>query len=1186
MRINKLRLIRYGHFTDENLEFPNPASGSDFHLIYGPNEAGKSSARLALEDFLFDIPNRSTYGYKHGSSNMQIGAQIQSNGVEFEAVRRKGRANTLRDPETNEALTDGDRELLTLLHHTSRETFNRMFSLDHDRLHKGGQSMLDAEDDVGRALFAATAGLLDLQETLDVWKAEASQLWAPNRSKSRIYYQAKDRFDEASKRVAESSVLARDWENLHRALEDVDRQLSAVREEIDALEPRQRKLSRIRRLKAKVSRYYEVDRQISELGAVMELAQNSMETLNGLVSQSQIHAARINVIEQRIGQLKAERDTLTLDEKTLADKTDIEELNERRPQVEKSKLDLPKHEEDLREELTKFQYLSDRLGWSSLTPSEVAERIPTRESGRLSRKLISQKDTLDEKEKNCRDLLKSATRNREKLEEDLNDIGPVVDADLLNATIETTQREQIALSNLPRLRRQLKNQSHETKRIRETLNPAVSDTTDLESLSVPSREVILNMLDDVRSVEQEQAIQRGRLKDAERQVRAIEEQIDSFLKDEKLVTEEDLQSLRSERDELWKSLKADFLADSSTDRPSSAGLRNPIDRAREYEDKIGESDALADKRFENAKSEARHKEMIRTREQLERGLRDLRERASDIDDDFQRIQSRWKSLWEKVPFEVGDPATMLAWRETRDSLLSSMRTEAELRTEVEQLTELEKQSRQRLCQVLGEFSEETEQLEFDSLAEALAYSRDRAAKIQDTNSARKSITANLKAARNELNHRSEDWETIQQESQEWSSEWFNALSNINLPDSESTRQVAEKLELLDELRDVSARIDDLKKNRISPIQSEIQEFEDRVRSKVQDEYPDLDRGEPIDIIRQLKERLDSSLRTNTRKEELAKQLSDQEDQKEKVIEEQRDTSIKIDQMRALVGARDTEALRSCIRKSDELRSCRDEQSRLQEELRSDGDGLSLSELKTECDSVEDLDAARSEESRLESQLEKWRQAEKELLPRQTEAQMQLNEISGSDEAARAEFEKECALAEMKDAIEKYIPIRASALVLEWAIERFRKERQGPLLKRASEIFNALTLGSFAQIEVQVDGNKPALVAYRNNNDEVRLPGLSEGSLDQLYLAMRVAAIEEHVKGTNASIPFVADDLFTNFDDARATAGLKVLLELSRKCQILFFTHHRHLVDLALEFAPDQVTVTELMSATRAQAVST
>jgi uncharacterized protein YhaN len=41
----------------------------------------------------------------------------------------------------------------------------------------------------------------------------------------------------------------------------------------------------------------------------------------------------------------------------------------------------------------------------------------------------------------------------------------------------------------------------------------------------------------------------------------------------------------------------------------------------------------------------------------------------------------------------------------------------------------------------------------------------------------------------------------------------------------------------------------------------------------------------------------------------------------------------------------------------------------------------------------------------------------------------------------------------------------------------------------------------------------------------------------------------------------------NFDDLRATAALKALSELSRQTQVLFFTHHRHIVDLACAHLP-------------------
>jgi uncharacterized protein YhaN len=73
--------------------------------------------------------------------------------------------------------------------------------------------------------------------------------------------------------------------------------------------------------------------------------------------------------------------------------------------------------------------------------------------------------------------------------------------------------------------------------------------------------------------------------------------------------------------------------------------------------------------------------------------------------------------------------------------------------------------------------------------------------------------------------------------------------------------------------------------------------------------------------------------------------------------------------------------------------------------------------------------------------------------------------------------------------------------------------------------------------------------------------MSDGTVDQLYLALRLAAITEYVQNSSP-MPLIIDDLFINFDDDRAVAGFKALADLSNKTQVLFFTHHIHLVKLA------------------------
>ena len=136
-------------------------------------------------------------------------------------------------------------------------------------------------------------------------------------------------------------------------------------------------------------------------------------------------------------------------------------------------------------------------------------------------------------------------------------------------------------------------------------------------------------------------------------------------------------------------------------------------------------------------------------------------------------------------------------------------------------------------------------------------------------------------------------------------------------------------------------------------------------------------------------------------------------------------------------------------------------------------------------------------------------------------------------AYKAAADRQAALSEMTDVAEDYVSVRSAVLLLQWAVERYRREKQAPLLKRAGELFSVLTGASFVDLQVEFDEHdKMHLAGVRANGRTVPVSGLSTGTADQLYLALRIAAVEDFLNhGT--PLPFVADDLFINFDDDRA-----------------------------------------------------
>ena len=67
----------------------------------------------------------------------------------------------------------------------------------------------------------------------------------------------------------------------------------------------------------------------------------------------------------------------------------------------------------------------------------------------------------------------------------------------------------------------------------------------------------------------------------------------------------------------------------------------------------------------------------------------------------------------------------------------------------------------------------------------------------------------------------------------------------------------------------------------------------------------------------------------------------------------------------------------------------------------------------------------------------------------------------------------------------------------------------------------------------------SLIGVRPDGAAVPVPGMSTGTADQLYLALRIASVTDYLDRA-PPLPFAADDLFINFDAERAAAGFRVL----------------------------------------------
>ncbi|WP_414630229.1 ATP-binding protein, partial [Burkholderia cenocepacia] len=263
-------------------------------------------------------------------------------------------------------------------------------------------------------------------------------------------------------------------------------------------------------------------------------------------------------------------------------------------------------------------------------------------------------------------------------------------------------------------------------------------------------------------------------------------------------------------------------------------------------------------------------------------------------------------------------------------------------------------------------------------------------------------------------------------------------------------------------------------------------------------------------------------------------------------------------------------------RSDRQRQLRQAVDAAHEALVRDGDGLSRSAVEAEVAEQDIADVPAHLEA-VKQSLDDVGKRLNALSQQQVVADQAFGAIDGQANAAVAESKRQEALAAMGDAAEQYLEAATASRLLKWATDRYRDQKQGPMLRRAGEIFAGLTLGEFAKLTVDTERTPPALYARRTKGTSVEVAGLSEGTRDQLFLALRIAALELQL-GSRTALPFVADDLFINFDDARAKAGLDALRDLSTRTQVLFLTHHDHLLPLVRDVFGARVNVVELQRA--------
>jgi uncharacterized protein YhaN len=634
-------------------------------------------------------------------------------------------------------------------------------------------------------------------------------------------------------------------------------------------------------------------------------------------------------------------------------------------------------------------------------------------------------------------------------------------------------------------------------------------------------------------------------------------------------SEEELAQARQHRDELWQRVHHAWLDGEATGQHAEAH-ETPQALAAAYADSVDQADEVADRLRREAERVTRQATLLAQREKLVQTLPELATHRDSIETELRQQQQQWHSLWQAAGILPLSPREMRAWLDRYGMLLQRAARVRESRHQLNRLHQhlLEHGTALRLAlEHLGERGVGGEV----TLNAVLAYSEALIEAIEDAARQRHELQKQLTTVERELEGVRRDQHEAAGLLSRWQADWAAAVMNLGLDSTALPVEAHAVLDVLNELlmkQDEADRIE----QRIESIDRDAHVFTQGVTHLAAQVAPDLVAAPAEQAAVQLHTRLVRAQSDDARKTVLNRQSAGQEASLQTAQSTIERMSARLHALCRQAGCTDPDELPAAEARSTQLVQLQTDLAALDGQILEQGAGVTLAQLIQEAEAVDVdiLPAQLADISRHMHELEGQRSSLEQSIGREQEI---LKQMDGSAMAAEAAERAQASLAELRQGVERYVRLRLASIVLRREIERYRVSHQGPLLGRASVLFTRLTLGSFTRLETDYnEKDQPVLVGVRTDGTPVRVEGMSDGTRDQLYLALRLASLERYL-ASHEPLPFIVDDILIQFDDQRAKAALHILMELSRQTQVIFFTHHWRLAELAQDL--DSHTVIQI-----------
>ncbi|MEB2844598.1 AAA family ATPase [Rhizobiales bacterium RZME27] len=1157
MRLNRLDLTRYGKFTDHVIDFGKVTAGQpDLHIIYGLNEAGKSTMLAAYLDLLFGMHTQTPYNFLHSYSAMRIGAQLEIDDAAHELARLKQRSGSLIDASgspVNDAL------LVGALGGVTRDAYRTMFSLDDASLAEGGNAIIQSKGELGELLFSASSGLAGLSKALAAAGEEAAG-FHKKRSSSTKLAELKRALETLKTERNAIDTFATAYSSLNSAHETAKTAYDGATAELAEARTRHGGLNRIltalplslelARLQADPSNQAELPRPPAEWFTLLPQLMRDETRLQALLKEK----------DRAIKQVQREIDGMTVDEEARLIAVHEKKLVDGISRFRAADEDLPKRRQSLAEQ---DGALARLLADLERPPHDDAEALllPASTTA-IIRDLIEKRSGIDvqlstaEREfKRSRDALERL-RERETIEAAAGEALDDFTLDRLETALarltSSDLPSRLALEERGRtqLQRNLENRIG-------MLSPWTGDMNALAATRAADARQIETWRAHAIATDRRLSDHQARLRELQTEQVSMQARLAAFHAGG-AINDTEAQAARGERDDAWQT-----------------HLTKLDDRtARIFEEAMHRDDGVSAGRLARAHELAELRQLTRKTAENKAGIEYQRDLLAEAEGEHATLSEKIGALLaeaSEIEMNALDRiAALESWTTRRAEALSAWEQVQQAQADIIDVRE----ELDGICGVLHAALSEAgarglHQLTPVELARGASDFLSRIKAGAHERAAHEKSTADLSR---DITERERARQDAQLSADRWQDAWQQVLSKTWL--AEHAHSVAAIGKMLSELSKLPAILKDRQDlaQRVYAMERDQTQFRDEVSALLRKLDDDGSMDDPLVITGQLLDRLKTATRDEqartTRHENLEKlRVERMELAGELAVHEAQKTRIT-----AYFGTDTLAAVESFLEQARE----RDRiEARIAELKAQIAQSLQVAHFDDATRTLAEIDAGsvEREAEELSTRIADLTDRTRELYAETTRAKDKLDAVGGDDAVAQIEAKRRTVLLEVEDVATRYLTLRTGILAAEQALHIYREKHRSSMMNRASEAFSLITGGNYSGLTTQIDGSSEILIGVSRDGGSKLAKEMSTGTQFQLYLALRLAGYEEFA-AVRPAVPFIADDIMESFDDQRSEEVFRLLGEMSKVGQVIYLTHHRHLCDIAKTVVP-QVKIHQL-----------